>query len=192
VPDAERVAAACVLVRVDATVVPLGSAGVAVVPADVDAAEGDVQRLSRALGQAELVLLQRREDRVEGSRWQAGTREDLRAPGAALAGLPGEAERLVLGTPASEIDGHISTRGMSRVAAARTAMAGTPAEAAWVAKADRWSRALRVALLVLLVVVAAWQLLLAGRGEGSWVVLGVSLALLGLIGAQRLRRRGSP
>ena len=184
-------AAACALVRVDATVVPLGSSGAAVVPADVDAAEADAERLSRALGQAELVLLQRREDRVEGSRWQAGTREDLRAPGAALAGLPSEAERLVLGTPASEIDGHISTRGMSRVAAARTAMAGTPAEAAWLAKADRWSRVLRVGLLVLLVVVAAWQLLLAGRGEGSWVVLGISLALLGLIGAQRLRRRGT-
>ena len=171
--------------------VPLGSAAAAVVPQDVDAAEDDAQRLSRALGQAELVLLERREDRVEGSRWQAGTREDLPAPGAALAALPDDAERLVLGAPAGQFEGHVSTRGISRVAAARTAMAGTPAEAAWIAKAERWSRVARVAVLVLLVVVAASQLVLSARGEGSWIVLGLALALLGLIGVHRLRRRGS-
>ena len=179
------------LVRIDATVVPLASAGVAVVPDDADTAEQDAQRLSRALGQVDLVLLERREDQVRGSRWRGGTGSELPAPGATLAGLPDDAERLVLGTPPAQVPGHVSTRGMSRVDAARRAMAGTPAEAAWIAKAERWGRIARTVLLVLVVVVAVTQLVLTSRGEGSWVVLGIALALLGLAAAGRLRRRGS-
>lgn len=189
--EIERLAAACTLVRVDATVVPLDGSGAGVVLEDAREAVAAAGRLSRVLGQLEVSLFVRGQDQVEASTWRGGSRTGSPPAGAALACLPDVAERLVLGASPGDVSGAVSTRGMSRVAAARTAMAGSPAEAAWAARAERWERVGTVALTALLAVLVIVQVALTAQGGGSPILLGVGIALLGLLGARELRRRAS-
>jgi hypothetical protein len=182
----------CVLVRVAATVVPLGDVGSAVVPADSEGGDAAAERLSRMLGRADVLLLTRRDEAVEAQRWRGGALADSPAPGLVVASLPETAERLLLGAAAEEVPGAVSTRGMSRLAAARTAVAGSPAEAAWTARARRWDRVSSLLVLGLLAALVVLQVALTATGQGSPVVLGIALAALGLVGVRELRRRRGP
>jgi hypothetical protein len=185
-------AATCALVRIKATVVPLEDRGSAVVPHDGARAPAAAGRLSRVLGQADVLLLTRREGQVEAQRWRAGALADAPAPGLVLAGLPDAAERLLLGATPGSLPGAISTRGLSRLAAARTAVSGSPAEAAWTARAQRWDRVTSLVLLALLAALVVLQVVLTASGQGSPVILGVALAALALFGMRALRRRRVP
>lgn len=189
VPDAGRLAAACALVRVDATVVPLEGAGAGIVLEEPAGAREAAERLSRVLGQVEVALFERLEDRVEASTWRGGAQVATPAAGAALACLPGTAERLVLGGDAGAFPGAVSSRGMSRMAAARAAVAGSQTEAAWTARVQRWDRVASLVVLALLAVLVVVEGARAAGGEGSPVVLGLAIALLGLLGLREVRRR---
>lgn len=193
VTDVGRLAATCVLVRVDGTVVPLEGAGAAVVLRDVgdQVTAAAAERLSRVLGQVEVAAFRRRDDHVDASTWRGGAQVAAPAAGAALACLPDSAERLVLGADPSAFTDAVGTGSMSRLEAARTAMSGSAAEAAWAARAERWARIARVAVLVLLGTLVVAQLVLTSRGQGSAIVLAISLALFGLLGVTELRRRRS-
>ena len=192
VPDADRMAAACALVRVEATVVPFDGAGTGVV---LDAPEGSAdaaERLSRVLGQVEVVAFERRGDQVEAATWQGGRRTGSRPAGAAIACLPEHAEKLVLGAEAGSFPGAVSSAGMSRVAAARAAVSGSQAEAAWSARAQRWDRVASLIALVLLAAMIAFEGYAAAVGEGSAIWLGVAIALFGLLTLREVRRRRAP
>jgi hypothetical protein len=192
VPDAGRLAAACALVRVDATVVPLEGAGSAVVLDDPQTGEDAGQRLSRVLGQADVVLLTRREGQVTARGWRAGAITEAQAPGLVLFHLPDLAEKLLMGAPAGEQPGAVSSRGMSRMSAARAAVSGSPAEAAWTARVQRWDR---VATLVVLVLVAGFAILEGTRlsaGDGSALALALAVAVSLLLGVRALRQRRAP
>jgi len=181
----------CTLARVQATVVPVGDIGCAVVPTDARFGQDAAQRLSRLLGRADVLLLTRREGQVEAERWRAGALADAPAPGLVLASLPDPVERLLLGELPGDAPGAVSTQGMSRLAAARTAVAGSPAEAAWTDRARRWERSMSLVVLALLAALVVLQLALTATGQGSPVILGVALAALGLFGVRELRRRRS-
>lgn len=195
VTDADRLAAACSLVRVPATVVPLEGAGAAVVPDDAAAGSDAAQRLSRVIGQADVMLFVRRGDHVDAERWRAGALAETPAAGMALACLPDAAEKLVLapaGSADGELPGAVSSRGLSRFAAARTALAGSPAEAAWAAKVQRWDRVASLVVLALLTALVLLEAVRTAGGAGSPVVLGLALGLLLLLGFREYRRRRAP
>lgn len=192
VAEADRLAAMCTLARVQATVAPVADVGCAVVPTDATSGEDAAQRLSRLLGRADVLLLTSSEGQVEAERWRAGALADAPAPGLVLASLPDTVERLLLGSDPAGLAGAVSTRGMSRLAAARAAVAGSPAEAAWTARARRWERGTSLVVLALLAALVVLQVALTAAGQGSPVILGVALAALGLVGVRELRRRRSP
>lgn len=190
VADAARTAAAAALVRVAATAVPLDGAGTGLVLEHPGGAEESAHRVSRVLGDVELSLLERRGDQVDAVTWRAGQRTGATPGGRALACLPDVASRLVLGADPATFPGAVSTAGMSRVAAARAAVAGSRAEARWVDAARRWDRVAGTVVLVLLAVAVTVQAVRATSGDGSALLLGVGVALLGLLALRQWRRYG--
>lgn len=141
VADAGRLAGVLALARVRADVAPLAGRGclVAARPGAEDAADAVVRGTSRALGAAPVVVL--RTDARAGSggsvraeQWVRGARQSgadvERSPGLVLAGLPGDAERVVHGAVrVGELDGATTSEGLGRFAAARRA-AGRPGASA--------------------------------------------------------------
>jgi hypothetical protein len=176
-------------VRVDATVVPLEGSGCAVLPDDDGRAAEAAERLSRVLGRIELLLFVRTEDQVDAERWRSGAVVERPQAGMALSCLPDTAERLVLRGADGQEPGAVSSRGMSRVSAARAAVAGTPAEAEWAARVRRWDRVASLVVLALLAVFVVAEGIQAAGGAGSPVLLGLALAMLLLLGVREVRRR---
>lgn len=169
--------------------VPLEGSGCAVLPDDDGQAAEAAERLSRVLGHIELLLFVRTEDQVDAERWRSGAVAERPPAGMALSCLPDAAERLVLRGPTGQEPGTVSSRGMSRVSAARTAVAGTPAEAEWAARVRRWDRVASLVVMALLAVFVVAEGVQAAGGEGSPVLLGLALALLLLLGVREVRRR---
>lgn len=161
------------------------------VPDDDTRATEAAERLSRVLGRLELVLFVRQEDQVDAERWRSGAVAERPPAGMALSCLPEAAEHLVLHGLSGQEAGAVSTRGMSRVSAARTAVAGTPAEAQWAARVQRWDSVASLVVLALLAVFVVVEGARAAAGSGSPVLLGVAIALLLLLGVREVRRRRS-
>jgi len=121
VASAQALAATCAIAHVSADVVPsaVGALAVYRVTADDVPALG-AGAISRLLRGVPLVLLERREGQISASRWLDGDRGDDLAPGLVLNDAPEVLEDLVLGTTrAADLDGMVSTVGMSRLKAMR-------------------------------------------------------------------------
>ena len=116
---ADALAAACSLagVAVDVVPSPVGALAVLRDPAAGAAAAGAVSRLLR---QVPVVLLERREGKVAASQWVGGEQEKELPAGLVLSGAPPVLEDLLLGdVPAGEIEGVVSSVGLSRWKAMR-------------------------------------------------------------------------
>lgn len=116
---ADALAAACSLagVAVDVVPSPVGALAVLRDPAAGASAAGAVSRLLR---QVPVVLLERREGKVAASQWVGGAQEKELPAGLVLSGAPPVLEDLLLGdVPAGEIEGVVSSVGLSRWKAMR-------------------------------------------------------------------------
>ena len=84
--------------------------------------------ISRLLRGVPIVLLERREGQISASRWLDGERDGVLAPGLVLDDAPEVLEDLVLGSlTAAEVDGVVSSAGMSRLKAMRVLAAAARA-----------------------------------------------------------------
>ncbi|WP_432548151.1 hypothetical protein [Kineococcus sp. SYSU DK004] len=96
--NARKLAEVCTLADVHAWVVPVRGLGCALVAQDPATGERDAEALSTVLRGAELVLLLRGEESIDGQTWRDGQRgEDPRA-GLLLSVWPDTVQRLVLGS----------------------------------------------------------------------------------------------
>ena len=121
VANAQALAATCAIAKVAADVVPspVGALAVCRVTAGTGPADaaGAVSQLLRGVP---LVLLESREGQITASRWLDGARGDDLAPGLVLNDAPEVLEDLVLGTTTpADLDGVVSSVGMSRLKAMR-------------------------------------------------------------------------
>ncbi|GIG38570.1 hypothetical protein [Cellulomonas phragmiteti] len=116
---ADALAAACSLAAVDVDAVPSPVGALAVLrdPASGTVAAGAVSKLLR---QVPVVLLERREGKVSASQWIGGEHQKDLPAGLVLSGAPPVLEDLLLGdVPAAEIEGAVSSVGLSRWKAMR-------------------------------------------------------------------------
>lgn len=116
---AEALAAACALasVAVDAVPSPVGALAVLRDPTAGTDAAGAVSRLLR---QVPVVLLERRASKVSASQWVGGEQQKELPAGLVLSGAPPVLEDLLLGdVPAAEVEGAVSSVGLSRWKAMR-------------------------------------------------------------------------
>ena len=116
---ADALAAACSLagVDVDAVPSPVGALAVLRDPAAGLPAAGAVSRLLR---QAPVVLLERRDGKITASQWVGGEHQKDLPAGLVLSGAPPVLEDLLLGElPVGEVDGVVSSVGLSRWKAMR-------------------------------------------------------------------------
>lgn len=113
-------AAACAIAKVDVDVVPTDIGAIAALR-DPRAAAAGAEAISKLLRTLPVILLERREGQITASRWTAGERgEDLPA-GLVLSDAPAVLEDLLLGSvQAGEVDGVVTSVGMSRWQAMRT------------------------------------------------------------------------
>ncbi|RYV52507.1 hypothetical protein [Pengzhenrongella frigida] len=129
VAGAEALAATCAIAKIAADVVPspVGALAVCRVTSS-DAPAAAAGALSRLLRGVPLVLIERREGQLSASRWLDGDRGDDLAPGLVLNDAPEVLEDLVLGsTTPAELDGVVSSVGMSRLKAMRVLAAAARA-----------------------------------------------------------------
>jgi len=123
---ADALAAACSLAHVDVDVVPSPVGALAVLrdPATGGAAAGAVSKLLR---QVPVVLLERREGKISASQWVGGAQQKELPAGLVLSGAPPVLEDLLLGdVPAGEIEGVVTSVGLSRWKAMRLLAAHRP------------------------------------------------------------------
>lgn len=113
-------AAACAIAKVDVDVVPTPIGAIASLR-DPAAASDGAAAISRLLRTIPVILLERREGQITASRWTGGERgEDLPA-GLVLSDAPPVLEDLLLGSvQAAEVEGMVTSVGMSRWQAMRT------------------------------------------------------------------------
>lgn len=127
VAGAKPLAAACALAGVDVDAVPSPVGAIAVLRDTQDstrttAAAGAVSQMLRT---SPIVLLDRRAGRISASRWQGGQHDDDLAPGLVLSGAPEVLEDLLLGgVDLADVDGTVTSVGMSRWSAMRALRAG--------------------------------------------------------------------
>ena len=122
VANPQALAATCAIAKIGVDVVPSEAGALAVCrtmggdgPAQ---AAGTISRLLRGVP---VVLLERREGQIAASGWLDGVRGEDLAPGLVLGSAPEMLEDLLLGTTApSDVDGVVSSVGMSRLKAMRT------------------------------------------------------------------------
>jgi hypothetical protein len=121
VADALALAATCAIAKVAADVVPSEVGAIAVFRDTQGEAPAEAAgAISRLLRNVPLVLLVSREGQINASRWLDGNRGDDLAPGLVLGDAPEVLEDLVLGdTTPSDLDGVVSSVGMSRLKAMR-------------------------------------------------------------------------
>lgn len=121
VASVEALAATCAMakIKIDAVPTEVGALAVLRESAGAGPAEG-AGAISRLLRGVPLVLLERRAGQLAASRWLDGTRDGDLAPGLVLDDAPKVLEDLMLGaTTPAEIDGVVSSVGMSRLRAMR-------------------------------------------------------------------------
>lgn len=119
VAAADALAAACSLASVDVDAVP-SPVGALAVLRDPGAGATAAAAVSRLLRQVPVVLLERREGKISASQWVAGAHEKDLPAGLVLSGAPPVLEDLLLGdVPASEVEGVVSSVGLSRWKAMR-------------------------------------------------------------------------
>lgn len=116
---ADALAAACSIASVDVDAVP-SPVGALAVLRDTAAGPAAAAAVSRLLRQVPVVLLERREGKVSASQWVGGEHQKDLPAGLVLSGAPPVLEDLLLGdVPATEIDGVVSSVGLSRWKAMR-------------------------------------------------------------------------
>jgi hypothetical protein len=116
---AEPLAAVCSLAGVQAEAIGSTAGSVAVLT-DPTSGAGAAADVSRLLPGTEVVLLERRDGSIVAAVWSRGTREEEVAPGLVLAEGPAVLEDLLLGdTTAADLEGTVSSAGMSRFKAMR-------------------------------------------------------------------------
>lgn len=119
VATAEALAAACALAKLDVDAVPSSVGALAVPRAAADGARA-AAAVSQMLRQVPVVLLEKREGRVDAGQWVAGTREKDLPAGLVLSGAPAVLEDLLLGdVPVGELEGVVTSVGISRLKAMR-------------------------------------------------------------------------
>uniref|UniRef100_UPI0035659923 hypothetical protein n=1 Tax=Actinotalea sp. TaxID=1872145 RepID=UPI0035659923 len=116
VGDASLLAAACALggVAIDALDTPVGAVAVcrSLAPGEPERA---AEAISRLLANTPVVLVVQRDGQIAASRWSAGQRGDVVAPGLLLDGAPPQVEGLLLGTlTRADLDGTVTSVGISR------------------------------------------------------------------------------
>lgn len=111
---AGALAAACSLAKVDVDAVPSPVGALAVVR-DPAAGPAAAVAVSRLLRQVPVVLLERRAGKIAASQWVGGAHEKDLPAGLVLSGAPPVLEDLLLGdVPAAEVEGVVSSVGLSR------------------------------------------------------------------------------
>ena len=129
VANPQALAATCALAKIEVDAVPTEVGALAVLR-DVtgDAPAASAGAISRLLRGIPIVLLERREGQISASRWLDGDRDGVLAPGLVLDDAPELLEDLVLGSvTAAEVDGVVSSAGMSRLKAMRVLAAAARA-----------------------------------------------------------------
>ncbi|WP_098454650.1 hypothetical protein [Sanguibacter antarcticus] len=122
VATAEALAAACALskIQVDAVTSPIGAYAVCR-DASGDGPEALAKAVSTLVKTVPLVLVEMEGGQISAGQWQAGERTGDLAPGLVLDGAPHEFEDLLLGvTSVKDLDGVVSSSGISRWKAARS------------------------------------------------------------------------
>lgn len=129
VASAEALAATCAIAKVAADVVPSPVGALAVCRVTTgDAPAAAAGAMSGLLRGVPLVLLESREGQITASRWLDGDRGDDLPAGLVLNDAPEVLEDLVLGsTTPADLDGVISSVGMSRLKAMRVLAAAARA-----------------------------------------------------------------
>ena len=119
VAAAEPLAAACSLATVEVDVVqsPVGALAVL---RDPTAGAAGAAAISQLLKAVPVVLLERRTEKITATRWANGVRGDDLPPGLVLSDAPAVLEDLLLaGVSVGDLDGVVSSVGMSRWKAMR-------------------------------------------------------------------------
>lgn len=129
VANAEALAATCAIAKIAVDAVPSPVGALAFCRAtDGEAPAGAAGAVSRLLRGVPVVLLERRAGQITASRWLDGERGDKLAPGLVLNDAPEVLEDLLLGTSSpAEIEGVVSSVGMSRLKAMRVLAAAARA-----------------------------------------------------------------
>jgi hypothetical protein len=122
VASADALAATCAMAKIAMDAVPTDVGALAVLRVTAgDASAQAVGAISRLLRGVPIVLLERREEEIAASRWLDGDRDGDLAPGLVLGDAPEVLEDLMLGTTnPADLDGVVSSVGMSRLKAMRT------------------------------------------------------------------------
>lgn len=158
-------------------------AGSAVVPVEGTDPTEAANRLSRVLGRADVIALSHAGGQVTAQRWQRGAVRETPSPGLVLARMPDVVEQLLMGADPATADGAVSSAGMPRVAATRSAIGGGGP------RFRRWDRASTALLLVAALVLATLETPRAIAGAGSWVVVVLSLLVVAWTAVRLVRAR---
>ena len=122
VANPEALAATCAIAKIGVDVVPSATGALAV--CRTTAGDGPARAagtISKVMWGVPFVLVERREGQISGTGWLNGERGDDLIPGRLLACAPQVLEDLLLGTiTPAQIDGVVSSVGMSRLKAMRT------------------------------------------------------------------------
>lgn len=185
--SAEQLTAACVLASVRGTVVPTGNFTTLVVP-DEGSGVAAATAVSRLAGKNDVLLMVNSDEQIEASQWRKGEKIAEVPPGLALANLPSEVEKLVLGlTEPAGVEGHRVTSEMTKLQASAATM--TPERAALARTAMIWIFA---GLVALVAAVVAGIVALTGSGLAwfafglGWLVFVVSVwRIVALLGWRR-------
>lgn len=132
VAGAKPLAAACALAGVDVDAVPSPVGAIAVLRDTQHATRtaAAAAAISQILRTSPVVLLDRRAGRISASRWQSGQHDDDLAPGLVLSGAPEVLEDLLLGSvDLADVDGTVTSVGMSRWSALRALRTGRRGQA---------------------------------------------------------------
>ena len=118
-------AAACAIAKVDVDVVPTPIGAIAALRDPRAAADG-AAAISKLLRAVPVILLERREGQITASRWAGGERDGDLPAGLVLSDAPAVLEDLLLGSvQAGEVEGVVTSVGMSRWQAMRTIAGST-------------------------------------------------------------------
>lgn len=119
VATAEALAAACALAKLDVDAVPSTVGAIAVPRTATDGARA-AAAVSQMLRQVPVVLLEKREGRIDAGQWVGGARDRDLPAGLVLSGAPAVLEDLLLGdVPVGEVEGVVTSVGLSRMKAMR-------------------------------------------------------------------------